>query len=155
MTHRLPEQVLPHRAPFLFVDQICQVADGAALATWGVRGDEDWLRGHFPSDAIVPGVLIGEALAQTAGIALTSLPSNSNAICRPGFLAHINLKFHASARPPCTIELSAKHGITTPIKCGCSLSIAAIGLRGAGLSRSGHHHRGVTVTPAQRRGSNS
>ena len=108
MTNGSPEQVLPHRAPFLFVDQICHVADGSALATWAVRGDEDFLRGHFPKYAIVPGVLIGEALAQTAGIALSSLPGNGTGPQRSGFLAHINLKFHAPARPPCTIDLSAK-----------------------------------------------
>ena len=107
MKNVLPEQILPHRAPFLFVNQISQVANGAALATWVVRGDEDFLRGHFPTEAIVPGVLIGEALAQTAGIALSSVAGESAEPSRSGFLAHINLKFHAPARPPCTIELSA------------------------------------------------
>ena len=93
MKSGLPEQILPHRAPFLFVNQISQVANGAALATWVVRGDEDFLRGHFPTEAIVPGVLIGEALAQTAGIALSSVAGESAVPSRSGFLAHINLKF--------------------------------------------------------------
>ena len=108
MTDVSPEQLLPHRAPFLFVDTICTLGDGAVRATWTIRGDEDFLRGHFPDDAIIPGVLIGEALAQAAGIALTSLPGEGTGPRRPGFLAHINLRFHAPARPPCQIELTAK-----------------------------------------------
>lgn len=108
MNHGSPEHILPHREPFLFVTEVCQLSEGAVQATWNVRGDEDFLRGHFPDGAIVPGVLIGEALAQAAGIALTSLPSEGIGARRPGYLAHINLRFHAPARPPCQIDLSAK-----------------------------------------------
>jgi len=61
---------LPHRAPFIFVDVVREVsADGKALCTKTFSGEESFFRGHFPGDPLVPGVILTEALAQTAGIA--------------------------------------------------------------------------------------
>ena len=62
---------LPHREPFIFVDSVEQVEAGKlAQCTKMFRGDEPFFAGHFPGNAIVPGVLIAEGMAQTAGIAL-------------------------------------------------------------------------------------
>jgi 3-hydroxyacyl-[acyl-carrier-protein] dehydratase len=62
---------LPHRPPFVFIDEVTAVAPGwSAEASKQFSTQEPFLQGHFPGNAIVPGVLITEALAQTAGIAI-------------------------------------------------------------------------------------
>lgn len=66
-----PHEVLPHRAPFLFVDQIVAIEPGvSARATWTLRGDEFFFAGHFPGRPVLPGVLQVEAIAQCAGLTL-------------------------------------------------------------------------------------
>ncbi|HKR93136.1 3-hydroxyacyl-ACP dehydratase FabZ [Novosphingobium sp.] len=63
------EQILPHREPFLLIDEVVEVTPGVgAVARKTVREDEWYLSGHFPGRPIMPGVLQIEALAQAAGI---------------------------------------------------------------------------------------
>ncbi|GBE05087.1 MAG TPA: beta-hydroxyacyl-ACP dehydratase [Nitrospirae bacterium] len=59
--------ILPQREPFLFIDEVIEI-DGTnkVVAVRDIRGDEDFFKGHFPNRPIMPGVLIIEALAQTA-----------------------------------------------------------------------------------------
>lgn len=64
--------LLPHRSPFVFVDKIIQ-ADGKGVTTSKIfADDEEYFNGHFPGNPIVPGVLLIENMAQTAGIAASS-----------------------------------------------------------------------------------
>ena len=61
---------LPHREPFVFIDSVLEVLqDGKARTLKVFKGNEPFFLGHFPGNPIVPGVLLTEALAQTAGIA--------------------------------------------------------------------------------------
>ena len=61
---------LPHRAPFIFIDEVLEVRAGEeAVCRKTFSPDEPFFAGHFPGDPIVPGVILTEALAQTAGIA--------------------------------------------------------------------------------------
>jgi len=61
---------LPHRAPFIFVDEIREISPGqSALGVKRFPANEPFFAGHFPGDPLVPGVILTEALAQVAGIA--------------------------------------------------------------------------------------
>lgn len=61
--------LLPHRAPFQFVDRVLEIDDGRRiLALKNVTINEPYFPGHFPEQPIMPGVLICEALAQAGGL---------------------------------------------------------------------------------------
>jgi 3-hydroxyacyl-[acyl-carrier-protein] dehydratase len=67
--------LLPHGAEFCFVDRLTQLTPGhTGSGEYTVRGDEPFLRGHFPGEPIFPGVLLVEAAAQLAGVVAQSNP---------------------------------------------------------------------------------
>ena len=68
-----PEDLIPHRPPFLFVDEIVSLEPGKlAVARWNLKGDEWFFGGHFPGRPTLPGVLMCEAIAQTGALAIVS-----------------------------------------------------------------------------------
>lgn len=99
---------LPHRAPFVFVREILSCHDGrtAECATWFDPTDP-MFGGHFPGNPLVPGVILTEALAQTAGIAAASGYAEGE---RPLFLlsAIRGMKFLRAVRPAEQIVLRAE-----------------------------------------------
>ncbi|HEX7814388.1 3-hydroxyacyl-ACP dehydratase FabZ [Dyella sp.] len=69
------QQLLPHRYPFLLVDRVIElVPDKSVVALKNVTINEPFFQGHFPGHPVMPGVLIVEAMAQTAGL-LTQISS--------------------------------------------------------------------------------
>jgi 3-hydroxyacyl-[acyl-carrier-protein] dehydratase len=96
---------LPHREPFVFIDRVTALDPGTSAVAEKTFSPEDPLfLGHFPGDPIVPGVLLTEALAQTAGVAGASGGGQ-----RRFLLSAIrNMKFPAAARPGQLITLSAR-----------------------------------------------
>jgi len=68
-------EIIPHRDPFLLVDEVLELEPGArALGVKHVREDDYWFSGHFPGEPIMPGVLMIEAIAQAGAVAVLSLP---------------------------------------------------------------------------------
>ena len=99
-------QRLPHREPFLFLSRVIEVESGhEARGQWLITGAEDYLRGHFPSKPIVPGVLVVESLAQLAGLILEAPHDQHQSL---GMLAHVDVRFERAVAPPATINLHAR-----------------------------------------------
>lgn len=70
-----PADVLPHRPPFLFIDEVSELVDGAsARGSWKLTGDEWFFSGHFPGRPTLPGVLMCEAIAQLGAYVVLSDP---------------------------------------------------------------------------------
>jgi 3-hydroxyacyl-[acyl-carrier-protein] dehydratase len=71
------ESILPHREPFLLLDEVLELVPGKrVVARREVREDEFWVPGHFPERAVLPGVLIVEAMAQAGAVAALSAEEN-------------------------------------------------------------------------------
>jgi 3-hydroxymyristoyl/3-hydroxydecanoyl-(acyl carrier protein) dehydratase len=103
--------ILPHRPPFLFVDRVVKLAPGLLIAAErDIKADEPWFRGHFPGRPILPGVLVTDALAQTAGL-LWGLSRKVKGIepdSRGFLLAAANMKFFNPAVPGEVLAMSAR-----------------------------------------------
>ncbi len=68
--------ILPHREPFLLVDRIIEMTGERVVGIKNVSADEPYFKGHFPQKAVMPGVLMIEALAQTGGVMMLSKGEN-------------------------------------------------------------------------------
>jgi 3-hydroxyacyl-[acyl-carrier-protein] dehydratase len=105
-------RILPHRAPFLFVDEVLELDPGKRiLAERELRAEEPHFAGHFPGRPIMPGVLITEALAQTSGLllALTAIETGEDARGRLFYLARADMKWTEPAMPGETLLLESTH----------------------------------------------
>ena len=95
-------QAIPHRPPFLFVDEVVEQSVDSLTAKKHVDASEAFFEGHYPGNPIMPGVLISEAVFQTGAIFLTRLlaeivDARFRSIVRPGDDLYITVKLKEKA----------------------------------------------------------
>lgn len=101
------KEIIPHRYPFLMVDRILDMKPGEyAKGIKCVSANEVQFLGHFPEKAIMPGVLILEALAQTGAVALLSMPENKGKLAVFGGVK--NCRFKRVVVPGNVLELECE-----------------------------------------------
>ena len=100
--------LLPHRFPFLMIDRVEEVDPGvSATAIKCVSVNEPQFQGHFPSTPIMPGVLICEAFAQTAGI--VALSDHADLAGKTVYLLGLDkVRFRKPVRPGDRLEIRAE-----------------------------------------------
>ena len=98
---------LPHVDPFLFVSEVTNCEDGeCAEGHWNITGEEWFFKGHFPSNPVVPGVLIAESLAQISGMVIFS--ERDVDVDAVPMLANIGVKLLQPVRPPVQVRLESR-----------------------------------------------
>lgn len=101
------KNIIPHRYPFLLVDKVIEVEPGQRItAIKNVTANEPFFQGHFPNYPVMPGVLIVEALAQAAGIAVAMQEDQKGKL---GLFASIDeMKIKKQVVPGDTLKLEAE-----------------------------------------------
>jgi len=103
------KQILPHRQPFLFVDKIIALEKGKhATGIKNVTINDYFFEGHFPGRAVMPGVLILEALAQVGGVMMLASEENRGKLAF--FLSADNIKFRKTVVPGDQLVLQVEAG---------------------------------------------
>ena len=104
-----PIDVLPHRPPFLFVDELVEVVPGgSATGRWQLTGGEAFFEGHFPGRPTLPGVLMVEALAQVGAVAVLLEPRYAGKL--PLFGGIDSVRFRRQVSPGDRLDLRVEMG---------------------------------------------
>ena len=86
-------EIIPHRHPFMLIDTIEELEPGVkAIGKKCVSFNEPFFAGHFPTEPVMPGVLIIEALAQVGAVAILSMPENKGKIVYFGGIKEARFK---------------------------------------------------------------
>lgn len=100
------QKILPHRPPFLLIDRIEEVEPGKrAIGRKCVTMNEPFFQGHFPGKAVMPGVLILEALAQTGALVMLSVEGNAGKIVYFGGMDKVKFKRQVVPGDVLTLEV--------------------------------------------------
>ena len=101
------QQLLPHRYPFLLVDQIIDYVPGErAVGIKNVTFNEPYFQGHFPGRPLMPGVLTVEAMAQVGGIVLVQMPEMEDGLFV--FAGIDKVRFRRQVIPGDRLEMTVK-----------------------------------------------
>ncbi|MDB5734426.1 MAG: uncharacterized protein JWP16_1662 [Alphaproteobacteria bacterium] len=102
------KKLLPHRAPMLLVEKLAEIVPGESATGYkAVSINEPWFQGHFPERAVMPGVLIVEALAQTAG-ALVMYSQGTSAAGVVYFMTIEKARFRKPVEPGDLLRMPVK-----------------------------------------------
>ncbi|MGK0553575.1 3-hydroxyacyl-ACP dehydratase FabZ [Macrococcus capreoli] len=133
------KKIIPHRYPFLLIDRIVELEDGKkCTGLKQVSGNEPFFQGHFPEYAVMPGVLIVEALAQVGAVAMLKLEENQGKLAM--FTGIDKCRFKKQVTPGDTLLLEvemtrvkgpigkgiAKATVNGEIACSCEISFAIL-----------------------------
>lgn len=100
------QKILPHRPPFLLIDRIEELEPGKhAIGKKCVTMNEPFFQGHFPGKAVMPGVLILEALAQTGAAVMLTVPGNEGKIVYFGGMDKVKFKRQVVPGDVLTLEV--------------------------------------------------
>lgn len=101
------QTIIPHRDPFLFVDEVVELEPGVRVVARTVFDDDAWfLEGHFPGRPIVPGVIMVEAVAQASAIAVLVMPEHRGR--QPLFAGIDRVRFKRIVSPGDELTLSCE-----------------------------------------------
>ena len=104
------KKILPHRYPFLLVDRITEL-DLEGLTVTGIKNvtiNEPFFQGHFPSDPIMPGVLVVESMGQVAGVMACLGNPRYDPAFPPYFVGLDKVRFRQPVRPGDTLTITGK-----------------------------------------------
>ncbi|RXK17620.1 3-hydroxyacyl-ACP dehydratase FabZ [Macrococcus sp. DPC7161] len=133
------KKIIPHRYPFLLIDRIVELEDGKkCTGLKQVSGNEPFFQGHFPEYAVMPGVLIVEALAQVGAVAMLKLEENQGKLAM--FTGIDKCRFKRQVTPGDTLMLEvemtrvkgplgkgvAKATVNGELACSCEISFAIL-----------------------------
>jgi len=102
------KEILPHRAPFLFLDKVLALKDNKVIALKQVSYNEWFFLGHFPNFPIMPGVLMLEAMAQASGILIYQTLNTEEKDLIPLFLGVEKARFRKMVKPGDTLIIEAE-----------------------------------------------
>lgn len=101
------KKIIPHREPFLMLDEAEIIENGnSAKGFKKITGNESFLRGHFPDEPVMPGVLIIEAMAQLGAVLALSKPEGAGK--KIYFTSIDNARFRKKVKPGDLLELSVE-----------------------------------------------
>ncbi len=102
-------RMIPHRYPFLLIDRVVNVAPGeGAVGIKNVTGNEPHFEGHFPARPVMPGVLVVEAMAQTAAVMVVRTMELIDHDLLVYFMSIESAKFRRTVQPGDTLELHVR-----------------------------------------------
>jgi 3-hydroxyacyl-[acyl-carrier-protein] dehydratase len=100
------KRMIPHRYPFLMIDKVVNIQKGiSAVGIKNVSSNEPFFPGHFPAEPVMPGVLIVEAMAQTAGVVVVDSLGMIDQELMVYFMTIDNCRFRNKVVPGDVLEL--------------------------------------------------